>query len=196
MAQPLQSHKPRALSSSSSYLSQAPFPFTPTSTPPAHIASFAESRLHTLLGNFHAGTHEFDCADREHDYEKNEVFGDSPFPTPPSSRRTSFLSGLISRPSFSSLTPLDPAQTPISNTFGRAMTPNKPALKDPSQSQSTPSVPLSSGAGLAHQQGALPSIPMQRAQTAPVKVAGFSAQHHEGKTHFDPSRDPKLLGLL
>ncbi|ODO11567.1 hypothetical protein I350_00348 [Cryptococcus amylolentus CBS 6273] len=83
MANPVPSHPPR--------------PITPTGTPPA------DHRLHHILAHFDAGTHTIDRADRETPEERRTSFGDT-LPTPPPSRRPSFLSSLGILP-FSSLSP-------------------------------------------------------------------------------------------
>jgi hypothetical protein len=43
-----------------------------------------------------------------------------------------------------------------------------------------------------------PPTLMQRSNTAPQKVPamGFSYGHEEERRHFDPSKEPRLLGIL
>ncbi|WVF72294.1 hypothetical protein IAT40_007107 [Kwoniella sp. CBS 6097] len=117
---------------------------TPSGTPPPHTAGIphgraqshgagvgaggcdpiVEARMKLLLANFESGTHSFCREERETPEERRMSFGSGSdvFPTPPSSRRPSFLSSLsLSRPfSFTSSASASPASsfpsTPVSSS--------------------------------------------------------------------------------
>ncbi|WVQ78184.1 hypothetical protein IAT38_000267 [Cryptococcus sp. DSM 104549] len=248
MAQPVPGRRasaPYALSSDTVLM-------TPSGTPP-HCDPATESRLHQLLANFEAGTHQFCREERESPAERRQSFGErrqsfgsnsDVFPTPPPSRRPSFLSGLAIRP-FTSASPSSsstPAQTPLSASHpkelfshGFGMTPSdvplpaspavRPGLGNPAQHKSTPilphepmDAPLSTNpaSGPTPAATALPNGGMARSKTTghtPSKQSGFvlnkqlagkaaapgglvEKHGEDARRHFDPSRDPKLLGLI
>lgn len=164
-------------------------------------------------------------------------------PTPPGSRRPSFLSGLsLSRPSFGfstassgTSTPTGTAPTtPINASHGHHHLPsglkmtstgafNNSAIQDDElpvdpirRPRSTPSGIPASG---VQSQSAIggddaPSMAMHRSNTTPLsgQSGQFALQGNAGdrvfqavrrssvavgeKRHFDPSKEPKLLGLL
>ncbi|KAK8869906.1 hypothetical protein IAR55_000474 [Kwoniella newhampshirensis] len=229
----------RSLSKSSDRPS--PHLLTPSGTPPACDPA-TESRLHQLLAHFDAGTHQFCHEDRETPDERRMSVGSASdvFPTPPSSRRPSFLSSLsLSRPfSFTPSTP--PTPLSASHPAGLGMTPSGPneSPKRPTKPegvQSSPAIPSSELTNSFSLENAIdepssgPHTTMTRSKTVshmqqpltalPIKQNGFvlsklgdghrefnprghgpvgrkSFGAEDGKRHFDPSRDPKLLGLL
>ncbi|WVQ98637.1 hypothetical protein IAU59_005767 [Kwoniella sp. CBS 9459] len=264
MSQPIPANKkPRSLSLAS-HNAQRPDTsesalLTPSGTPPPHTAGIphgrarshgaggcdpaVEARLKLLLANFESGTHSFCREERETPEERRMSFGSGSdvFPTPPSSRRPSFLSSLsLSRPfSFTSSASASPASsfpsTPVSSHHNphqafhkelsnlhmtstnsssmgvsEHMSPTSPIGGRPAidQAQSSPIVPVSQQIkDKGTEEGLLPS--MNRSKTTsqlPVKQSGFvppptssTPPLHaqlDGKRHFDPSREPKLLGLL
>ncbi|WRT67024.1 uncharacterized protein IL334_003990 [Kwoniella shivajii] len=215
--------------------------------------------LHNLLAHFDCGTHSFDRDERETPEERRLSFtsnGNDPLPTPPSSRRPSFLSSLtLSRPSFG-FTPNSNsnsvASSPISSTPLSASQVDKihnnhqqqsvrPGLENTlphgnangngngiGHAHSSPVIPLhlsevnANAEGMSRgdnqQQGLLPQPSINRNNTTgqiiPIKQNGFIPNTNtntnttnknrmignqlliEEKRHFDPSREPKLLGLL
>ncbi|ORY32247.1 hypothetical protein BCR39DRAFT_523558 [Naematelia encephala] len=148
-----------------------------------------------------------------------KLTSDQGFPTPPPSRRPSILSQLVSRPNFafSHSTPATPLSTSHPKESGLpsglAMTPST-SHDQPIQHFRRKSMPSGGGGG---------ELPLQSVngngngngivRSSTMKVAGFNVgvgkatqakaqaqvqvQGKVGETrHFDPSRDPKLLGLL
>ncbi|OCF39466.1 hypothetical protein I317_06739 [Kwoniella heveanensis CBS 569] len=278
MSQPIPTNKkPRSLSLASHQFQRPDAStsesalLTPGGTPPPNTAGIphgrtqshgaggcdpaVEARLKLLLANFDSGTHSFCREERETPEERRMSFGSGSdvFPTPPSSRRPSFLSSLsLSRPfSFTSSASASPASsfpsTPVSTSHhnphqafhkelsnlhmtstssssmgvadhmakagptssGVDFAGPRPAIEPNSQVQSSPNVPISQQIKeRGTEDGLLPSM-MNRSKTTsqlPVKQSGFvpppvsaSPPLHaqiDGKRHFDPSREPKLLGLL
>lgn len=129
------------------------------------------------------------------------------------SGRPRFLSSLsLTRPGFgfssaaSSGTSTPTLTTPISSSQpkdhffpGQMAKPQATIYEEPmSRPQSTPLQSQS------HQDTSITPVEMQRSNTAPQKVTGFANQgiekhsfgHHEGHRHFDPSKEPRLLGIL
>ncbi|WVO12765.1 hypothetical protein L204_100373 [Cryptococcus depauperatus] len=236
MAQPIPK-KPYPILSSSHISSHL---VTPNGTPPAdpsggHYDPVIESRLHQLLSTFDAGTHTIDREERESPAERRMSFGSASdtFPTPPPSRRPSFLSSLGIRP-FSFASSSSSGNTPISalhpkdsfaHHMGLGMTSN--AAVDDNEANSKPITNCEGIKSLSH----LPQLPvstdhgvkestdrsltdfpthMVRSKTTghiPNKQSGFVPRKEqpireeefpsgEKKQHFDPSRDPRLLGLI
>lgn len=249
MAKPIPNSKPHH-SLPNSHLS--PDLITPAGTPPSGADSSygaaMESRLHQFMSSFDAGTHSFDREERESPEERRMSFGSSDvFPTPPSSRRPSFLASLGIRPfTLVSSSPSSSSATLSSSqpkdAFGNAvnlgMTPASGSDgDDPSSTQTRPHLgrDIKSTPNLAHSpthhsdnmermdqalSGHLPNGGMARSKTTGQinKQSGFilnsavskgesatlgssSASRQVGrekeeKRHFDPSRDPRLLGLI
>ncbi|WWC85394.1 uncharacterized protein L201_000257 [Kwoniella dendrophila CBS 6074] len=215
-AQPIPtSNKPRALSlgfassSSANFLggthhhdssSNSSALITPNGTPP-HTSHhepdghFFENKLQQLLSNFESGTHSFDRSDeRETPEERRKSFGYGDVNS--SSRRSSFLSSLsLSRPFGGGFTSIS-SSPPSTSTLH-----NRPSLDSNQHIQSSPLIPHH----VDNEQGQLP--PNNRSKTTSqinqiTKQSGFNAieqqqqQIQKEKRHFDPSREPKLLGLL
>ncbi|WWC61236.1 uncharacterized protein I303_103817 [Kwoniella dejecticola CBS 10117] len=257
MSQPIptSNHKPRSLSITHAQMDPNSALYTPGGTPPLtagheHSHGHFETRLQQLLSNFESGTHSFDRAERETPEERRMSFGSDVFPTPPSSRRPSFLSSLgITRPfAFTPTTPSSPSSTPLSTSHNDKFPSNlhmtsaspsssssRPALEKNIHgynTQSTPNVPhyekeegqlpasmsrSKTTSHLLHQQPhPLPQQTKKQNGFINQKDAkgsgqgqgqgppymghgagngGLQAQAQE-RRHFDPSREPKLLGLL
>jgi len=184
--------------------------------------TFSEARLAQLLANFDHGTHSFDRAERETPEERRMSFGDSEFiaralspsrslipvlPPHPAHRRPSFLSGLsLTRPGFGfSSTPSSGTSTPTSGSHPKdnllaslAMTSADPTTTESEPVTRPKSTPIVSHMQQAKQDRAEPPTYLQRSQTAPQDVAGmgYSHGHDEKPRHFDPSKEPRLLGIL
>ncbi|CAD6590838.1 MAG: hypothetical protein TREMPRED_005898 [Tremellales sp. Tagirdzhanova-0007] len=184
---------------------------TPVGTPPpsalphmpdVHESRLYEARLQQLLANFDSGTHNICREERETVEERRTSFSCETRPTPPPPRRPSFLANL--RPVFAMSQPnsgaSSPAHSPVTSSHPHlphslAMTPSYSKERQiRANSMSTVPQPAE------HK--------IQRSNTfsaTPGKVAGFAkgkakddiiARSGEEKRHFDPSREPKLLGLL
>ncbi|OCF55300.1 hypothetical protein L486_07415 [Kwoniella mangroviensis CBS 10435] len=237
-------NKPRQLSLSSAQIDSNSALLTPGGTPPhtanghdhAHVHTHFENRLQQLLSSFESGTHSFDREERESPEERRTSFGSGSdvFPTPPSSRRPSFLSGLsLSRPfAFTSTASSSPiSSTPLSGSHnGKEHFSNlqmtsavgtRPNLERENQIQSTPNIPHHH---FEKEEGNLPltvNKQLNRSKTTSHISTGGITQKQNGfkpnprsdighgsangggggtgkeeKRHFDPSREPKLLGLL
>ncbi|WWD15820.1 hypothetical protein CI109_100244 [Kwoniella shandongensis] len=249
MSQPIPTQPQGQMKTQRSLSKSSPSPqlLTPAGTPPACDPA-TESRLHQLLAHFDAGTHQFCREDREGADERRMSLGSGVsdvFPTPPSSRRTSFLSSLsLTRPfSFTPSTPSTPlsashpkdASVPAPFASGLSMTPADHATQVPrpttlegahAQSKSTPNVLSSStnkpfqlekpiatthvsgmGMGMTRSKTASATTTTAAVKQSGFTLDGFNPRGHgplgrksfgqeDGKRHFDPSRDPKLLGLL
>ncbi|WWC69583.1 uncharacterized protein I206_103526 [Kwoniella pini CBS 10737] len=233
MSQPIPtSHKPRSLSITHAQIDSNSALLTPNGTPPhtaghEHNGHF-ESKLQKLLSNFESGTHSFDRAERETPEERRMSFGSDIFPTPPSSRRPSFLTSLgISRPFAFTPTTSSPISSTPTTISGSQLNDNKekefhsiisrPNLENEFNSKSTPNIPHYYNNNEKEEKGNLP-ISINRSKTTSQinqqtkKQNGFINQkeiNHNNimisngdkinpneKRHFDPSREPKLLGLL
>ncbi|WVW83212.1 hypothetical protein I302_105230 [Kwoniella bestiolae CBS 10118] len=229
MAHPIPTtNKPRQLSLSNAHIDSNSALLTPNGTPPhtahGHDHTHFNSRLQQLLSNFESGTHSFDRDERESPEERRMSFGNGSdvFPTPPSSRRPSFLSSLsLSRPF--AFTPTA-SSSPISSSHQKDQTfanlqmtsSARPNLERENQIQSSPNL-------VGHYEKEEGNLPKQlnRSKTTPhiggntsttQKQSGFEPIHKSKsdlghgsanggggvgeKRHFDPSREPKLLGLL
>ncbi|WVR05103.1 hypothetical protein IAU60_002115 [Kwoniella sp. DSM 27419] len=202
---------------------------TPSATPPSEADTHhphmhnMESRLQQILAHFESGTHSFCREDRDEPVDRRMSFGSGHgevFPTPPGSRRTSFLSSLsLSRPfaftptSGSAHTQSHPdpkdfsmsgsasgsasashsiSTSPDSIYSASARPPIEPYINASGQIQSSPAVPISQYTSSAR---ATPGA-MSRSKTAQAPVIKQNGFMPEAKRHFDPSREPKLLGLL
>ncbi|WVO21902.1 uncharacterized protein IAS62_003222 [Cryptococcus decagattii] len=248
MAKPIQNSKPHH-SLPNSHVS--PDLITPVGTPPSGAENSydtaMESRLHQFMSSFDAGTHSFDREERESPEERRMSFGSSDaLPTPPSSRRPSFLSSLGIRPfTFVSSSPSTSSATlsgfQPKDAFGNAMNLGMMPISgpdggDPSSTQNRPhlgrdmkSTPNLHNSLFHHSDnvermdqalsGHLPNGAMVRSKTTSQinKQSGFilgsavnksesptlehdsasrQVEREEEKRHFDPSKDPRLLGLL
>ncbi|RSH91231.1 hypothetical protein EHS25_009530 [Saitozyma podzolica] len=156
---------------------------------PAQSSSF-EARLHQLFSHFDSGTHAI-CRDpRETVEEQGHLyFKPASNEVPPRRSSISFLSALsLTRPSSSASTP---APTPLSSSFPQQLgmtTPDAVPAHNVPRSNSLSATELPQ-VGTKPSQPAAPA--MARAQTTGA-VKGFDV----AQRHFDPSREPKLLGLL
>jgi hypothetical protein len=185
-------------------------------------STFSEARLAQLLSRFDDGTHIFDREERETPEDRRMSFNDGesetvsmsgPFlttvpPAHPAQRRGSFLSGLsLTRPGFGfSSSPSSGTSTPIYSAAkdtvmsSLAMTSTTSAEPEPiSRPKSTPLVQQQ------HSKHVRPEGHLLRSNTAPQKGGftfnGSQAQNHypapqEEPRHFDPSKEPRLFGLL
>jgi len=194
----------------------------PTMTAQGFPPTFSEARLAQLLSRFDDGTHIFDREERETLEDRRMSFNDGEqpslswrlfltavLPPHPAQRRPSFLSGLsLTRPGFGfSSGPSSGASTPISAapkdnvTSSLAMT--STATAEPELISRPKSTPL-----VAQQQQSKQHRPdphFMRSNTVPQK-GGFTFHGtqtqvhypapHEEHRHFDPSKEPRLLGLL
>jgi hypothetical protein len=198
--------------------SSSPQIVTPNGTPPTMLpaqSSSFEARLHQLFSHFDSGTHAI-CRDPRETVEEqghlyfkrgspwvavlvlrarseclsvSDVFLAASNEVPPRRSSISFLSALsLTRPSSSASTP---AQTPLSSSFPQQLgmtTPDAVPAHNVPRSNSLSATELPQ-VGTKPSQPAAPA--MARAQTTGA-VKGFDV----AQRHFDPSREPKLLGLL
>ncbi|RXK36727.1 hypothetical protein M231_06034 [Tremella mesenterica] len=163
---------------------------TPANTPPA--PGFSDARLQQLLAGFDQAARG-DKAGQGVSGGQGYFFGEGRrgsysfgehLPTPPPSRRPSFLSGF--KPTFTPLTPAHPPSTP-----------NSPRMQP--QDRTRPS--------LSHAQTQMTQLPtpteekpqpMQRSKSVilPGKVGLEGTRGNKlgnEKRHFDPSKEPRLL---
>lgn len=78
------------------------------------------------------------------------------------------------------------------------MTSANPTTAEPEPITRPKSTPIVSHMQQANHDNAEPPTLMQRSNTAPQKVPamGFSYGREEERRHFDPSKEPRLLGIL
>ena len=79
-----------------------------------------------------------------------------------------------------------------------AMTSANPTTAEPEPITRPKSTPIVSHTQQASQEKSEPPAFMQRSNTAPQQVPGmgYSYGHEEEHRHFDPSKEPRLLGIL
>ncbi|KAL7422198.1 hypothetical protein Q5752_002844 [Cryptotrichosporon argae] len=194
---------------------------TPASTPPLSASltptpspssSCIEARLAALLAKFDDGTHAICREQRESDDERLVAFPVA-LPTPPSSRRPSFLSSLtLSRPApLQLLEPIHPL-TAHSDSRTHIQPQQQQQQQQPQSSALSSSIPKDAFVGYAPAAPAAPrahSVPPPAPATTPAgggplaplprahtDAPSFGAGPEAGATHFDPSREPRLFGLL
>jgi hypothetical protein len=141
-------------------------------------------------------------------------------PNPPGSRRTSFLSGLtLSRPFVFASQPSSGTSTPTSTSYPKDnyLPTSSNSTVQSLLSQDTVGSPSSDGASRTQQPARSQTMPLPLGKPltqtdnqagAKSRVAGFSGSNGNGagavsrfvqaddRRHFDPSREPRLLGLL
>lgn len=170
----------------------------PQSQPHPMFDNLPDHKQH-LLAIFSQGTHSFCQEDREEiAKERRKSFIDNAYPTPPGSRRPSFLSGLnLSRPFVFTSQPNSGTSTPISSSPKDHHLPHSLSMT-PSTSTDSPNI-ITKSKSVQDRSNSLPAPVREHDGTPLKKVSGFYAKelkNREEKRHFDPSKEPRLLHLL